>query len=230
MIEMMKREFRFFAHCWLINNSAETHSLITLKPVDPSYVEPYGERVFQWVRRCYRERPLMSFIYLNLLTQQSRVTRLNITYFYIILSMLVNMMYFKKNNQDTLYVFIVTTSFKAGSSFIVLLILYNIFDFECFTTLYPTKKQFNIRIVTYLIFSIFYLAQVITLLIYSTSLSKDLFNTLVWLALFILGLIQSEFLFSLLAAFSKAIFNTFFSKDPFQEEQARIIFTWRNRL
>lgn len=171
----------------------------------------------------------MSFFYLNLLTQQSRLTRLNITYFYVILSMLVNMMYFDKGNQKSLYVFAVTASFKAGSSFIVLLALYNIFDFECFTTLYPTKRQFNIRIVTYIIFTIIYIAQVITLLIYSTFLSEDLTSTLVWLGLFVLGLIQSEFLYSLIAAFGKAIFNTFFSKDPFQEEQARIIFTYRNR-
>lgn len=208
-------------------NRAELNSFVTLEPVDPSYVEPFGERVFQWVRRCYRERILMSFFYLNLLTLQSRVTRLNITYFYIIVSMLVNMMYFDKYNKN-LYKILITSSIKGISSYLLLIILQFVLNFDCFTTFYPTKRQFYFRIIVYIFLSITYLALVFYLLAIST-VYKDINSTLTWLSLFLLGLIQSEFFYSLIAAFSKAILLTFFLKDPFAEEVSRIAFTYRNR-
>ena len=210
-------------------NLAELHSYVTLKPVDPSYVEPFGERVFQWVRRCYRERPLMSFFYLNLLTLQSRVTRLNITFFYIILSMLVNMMYFDRSDHS-FDIAIWKSSIKAVSSFTILIILQNVFDIELFTTLYPTKRQFNIRIIVLIIFLLLYIAQIVTLFIYSTLNKNNHANTLEWFGLFLFGLIQSELVYSLIASFSKAVFFTFFSKDPFLEEGEKIIYTYRNKL
>lgn len=171
----------------------------------------------------------MSFFYLNLLTPQSRVTRLNITYFYIILSMLVNMMYFNKKKVDLNYV-LWTSSIKSISSYLILLILQNVFDIEVFTTFHPTKRQFNIRIVVYIIFFIIYVAQIITLLIYSTLYKNNRGNTVAWLLLFIINLIQSEFFYALIAAFSKATLYTFFSKDPFTEEGEKIIMTYRNKL
>lgn len=228
-----KREYRFFAHCWLLKDEkcfAELRSYVTLKPVDPSYVEPFGERVFQWVRRCYRERPLMSFFYLNLLTPQSRVTRLNITYFYIILSMLVNMMYFNESKGGDIRFIVWTSSIKSITAFLILLILQNAFDIECFTTHYPTKRQFNIRIAVYLICFLIYIGQIVMLLIYSTVYQNNRKVTINWLVGFLTGLIQSEFFFSLIAAFSKAILFTFFSKDPFTQEGEKIIMTYRNKL
>lgn len=169
----------------------------------------------------------MSFFYLNLLTLQSRVTRLNITYFYIIVSMLVNMMYFDKYNKN-LYKILITSSIKGISSYLLLIILQFVLNFDCFTTFYPTKRQFYFRIIVYIFLSITYLALVFYLLAIST-VYKDINSTLTWLSLFLLGLIQSEFFYSLIAAFSKAILLTFFLKDPFAEEVSRIAFTYRNR-
>lgn len=172
----------------------------------------------------------MSFFYLNLLTPQSRVTRLNITYFYIILSMLVNMMYFNESKGGDLRFIVWTSSIKSFSSYLLLLILQSAFDIECFTALYPTKRQFNIRVAVYLIFFALYSVQIGFLLVYSTAYHNNRRVTINWLVGFLTGLIQSEFLFSLIAAFSKAILYTFFSKDPFTEEGEQIIMTYRNKL
>ena len=128
------------------------------------------------------------------------------------------MMYFEKENSN-IFKIVITSSIKAISSYLLLLILQFVFDFECFTTLFPTKRQFYFRIIAYLLFFIIYLALVFYLLAISTIYKDDLKSTIAWLGLFLLGLIQSEFFYSFITAFSKSILFTFFSKDPFTEEE-----------
>ena len=144
--------------------------------------------------------------------------------------MLVNMMYFNESKNGDLQFIIWTSSIKSISSYVLLLILQSAFDIECFTTFYPTKRQFNIRIAVYLIFLALYSGQIVMLLVYSTVYQNNRKITINWLVGFLTGLIQSEFFFSFIAAFSKAILYTFFSKDAFTEEGEKIIMTYRNKL
>ncbi|RWS26035.1 polycystic kidney disease protein 1-like 2 [Leptotrombidium deliense] len=69
----INKSWRFFASCWMTEDSRypTAKAKLTLKPVDPDYVEPFLERMFEWARRIYHERPLTHWYNLNYITPLS---------------------------------------------------------------------------------------------------------------------------------------------------------------
>ena len=142
-------------------------SRIRLEPVDPSYPEPFGERMFEWWLRLTCERPLTGFFYLNLLSSLSRVRMLAITYFYVNWYLLLNLMYYNENLPKLSFEWLFNVQVRSIVSVLLQVMLKHLLGLRSFMTPYPTEKQFYLRVIAASIY--------ITLCIFQVS-SKNMYT------------------------------------------------------
>ncbi|RWS03133.1 polycystic kidney disease protein 1-like 2 [Dinothrombium tinctorium] len=224
------KSWRFFANCWFTedNRYPEARTKHVLQPVDPDYVEPFGERMFEWARRLYRERPLTAWYNLNFITPLSRSQMLTITYCYLLTLMLLSIAYFQYEDKITNNLIkLASMTFRTGVCYFVLLSLKIILSLNVFTTRNPSQMHIYIRIAFAIFIHAICILMTFVIILYSTSKKFDSETSFKWLFKFMLGIAQSELMIAFGVTFFKAWLFTFFAKDPFAEEAARIQLTKR---
>jgi len=220
-----QKTWRFLAYSWISNTHQSVLDIcsITLKTVDPTYSESFGEKVFEWARRCFRERPLTSYFYLSLIHDVSRSQQLSVTYFYILSLMLINIAYYDQPEFFFSFETLLNIAIKSTVIMLVLIVLKYITERSTFTKHTPSKNEIKIRVLFHIVLYSICLIEIILIILYSTNFKE--YQSFYWLFFFIGGLIKNETIDSTILSILKAVLYTFLARDPYTEESAKVRLT-----